>query len=83
MMWGNPPCYHPAYEKATIPQTTLDITGTIRKCQMLANTPKLLYYANIFSFGLFLFNLLVNDICDSIHNSKYLMFTDDLKISWD
>jgi hypothetical protein len=32
------------------------------------------------TLGPLLFNIFINDICDSIHNSQCLLFTDDLKI---
>jgi hypothetical protein len=30
--------------------------------------------------GPLLFNIFINDICNTIHNSRYLLFADDLKI---
>jgi hypothetical protein len=32
------------------------------------------------TLGALLFNIFINDICNSIHNSRYLLFADDLKI---
>jgi hypothetical protein len=32
------------------------------------------------TLGNLLFNIFINDICDSIHNSQCLLFADDLKI---
>jgi hypothetical protein len=32
------------------------------------------------TLGPLLFNIFINDICNSVHNSRYLLFADDLKI---
>jgi hypothetical protein len=32
------------------------------------------------TLGPLLFNICINDICNTIHNSRYLLFADDLKI---
>jgi hypothetical protein len=33
-----------------------------------------------FTLDPLLFNIFINDICNSIHNSRYLLFADDLNI---
>jgi hypothetical protein len=32
------------------------------------------------TLGPLLFNIYINDLCDQIHNSEFLLFADDLKI---